>query len=54
MIAEEFGEWEDCRRRIDLLGIDKGANLVVIELKRDEEAVTWTCRRFATPRWSRQ
>ncbi len=37
VIAEEFGEWEDSRRRIDLLGIDKAANLVVIELKRDED-----------------
>jgi RecB family endonuclease NucS len=37
IISEEFGEWEESRRRIDLLGIDKAANLVVIELKRTEE-----------------
>ncbi len=37
VIAEEFGEWEDSRRRIDLLGIDKQANLVIIELKRTED-----------------
>ena len=37
VVAEEFGEWEDSRRRIDLLGVDKGANLVVIELKRTED-----------------
>lgn len=37
VIAEEFGEWEDSRRRIDLLAIDKDANLVVIELKRTED-----------------
>lgn len=37
VIAEEFGEWEDSKRRIDLLGIDKDANLVVIELKRTED-----------------
>jgi hypothetical protein len=37
VVAEEFGEWEDSRRRIDLLGIDKDANLVVIELKRTED-----------------
>ena len=37
VIAEEFGNWEDSRRRIDLLGIDKNANLVVIELKRTED-----------------
>ena len=37
IIAEEFGEWDDSRRRIDLLGIDKNANLVVFELKRTED-----------------
>jgi RecB family endonuclease NucS len=37
VVAEEFGEWEDSRRRIDLLGLDKDANLVVIELKRTED-----------------
>jgi hypothetical protein len=37
IIAEEFGDWEDSKRRIDLLGLDKDANLVVIELKRTED-----------------
>ncbi len=37
VVAEEFGDWEDSRRRIDLLGVDKDANLVVIELKRTED-----------------
>ena len=37
VVAEEFGDWEGSRRRIDLLGIDKSANLVVIELKRTED-----------------
>ena len=37
VIAEEFGDWEDSKRRIDLLGLDKDANLVVIELKRTED-----------------
>ena len=37
VISEEFGDWEDSRRRIDLLAIDKSANLVVIELKRTED-----------------
>lgn len=37
IVAEEFGDWEDSRRRIDLLGVDKEANLVVIELKRTED-----------------
>lgn len=37
VIAEEFGDWEDSRRRIDILGIDRAANIVVIELKRTED-----------------
>ncbi|MCG7988389.1 MAG: hypothetical protein ABW157_19825 [Candidatus Thiodiazotropha sp. LLP2] len=37
VVSEEFGEWEDSRRRVDLLAIDKDANLVVIELKRTED-----------------
>lgn len=37
IISEEFGGWEDSRRRIDLLGLDKDANLVVVELKRSED-----------------
>ena len=37
VIAEEFGDWEDSRRRIDLLCLDKDANLVVVELKRTED-----------------
>jgi len=37
VITEEFGDWEESRRRIDLLGLDRDANLVVIELKRTEE-----------------
>jgi hypothetical protein len=37
VIAEEFGEWEDARRRIDLLALDKAGRLVVIELKRTDD-----------------
>jgi hypothetical protein len=37
ILAEEFGDWEDSQRRIDLLAIDREANLVVIELKRTND-----------------
>lgn len=37
VVAEEFADWEDSKRRIDLLGLDKDANLVVIELKRTDD-----------------
>lgn len=37
IVAEEFGNWENSQRRIDLLGIDASARLVVIELKRTED-----------------
>jgi hypothetical protein len=34
IISEEFSDWEDSKRRIDLLGLDRSGALVVIELKR--------------------
>jgi len=37
VLTEEFCDWQDSYRRIDLLGLDKDANLVVIELKRTED-----------------
>jgi hypothetical protein len=37
VVSEEFANWEDSRRRIDLLCVDKSANLVVVELKRAED-----------------
>jgi len=36
VISEEYGDWEDARRRIDLLALDKRRRLIVIELKRTE------------------
>lgn len=37
ILAEEFGQWEDSKRRIDLLGLDRTGCLVVIELKRTDD-----------------
>ncbi len=37
VIANEFNDWQDSRRSIDILCIDKDANLVVIELKKTED-----------------
>jgi hypothetical protein len=37
IISEEFGDFEASKRRIDLLGIDQDAKLVIIELKRTED-----------------
>ena len=34
VISEEFSSWDRSDRRIDLLGVDRYARLVVIELKR--------------------
>ena len=37
VIAEEYGDWEDSNRRIDLLCLGKDASLVVVEIKRTED-----------------
>ena len=37
LIGEEVSIWEGSHLRIDLLGIDKNANIVVIELKRTQD-----------------
>ncbi|OWY71564.1 hypothetical protein B7486_07705 [cyanobacterium TDX16] len=37
VLTEEFANWDDSRRSIDLLVLDRNANLVVVELKRTED-----------------
>lgn len=37
VLCEEFSNWQDSSRRIDLLCLDKQRNLVVVEIKRTED-----------------
>jgi hypothetical protein len=37
VVAEEYGMFEDSRRRVDLLALDRTGTLVVIELKRTDD-----------------
>ncbi|MFN8693003.1 MAG: DUF4268 domain-containing protein [Holosporales bacterium] len=37
VVIEEFSDWEDSSRRIDLLCIDKQARIVVVEIKRTDD-----------------
>ena len=37
VLDDEFSDWKDSKRRVDILALDKNANLVVIELKRTED-----------------
>lgn len=37
VVAEEYGDWEDSNRRIDLLCLSRDADLVVVEIKRTED-----------------
>jgi hypothetical protein len=36
VLSEEFTQWDNSQRRIDLLLLDREARLIVVELKRDE------------------
>jgi hypothetical protein len=37
VLAEEYGDWDDSRRRVDLLCLGKDGRLLVVELKRTED-----------------
>jgi RecB family endonuclease NucS len=51
LLAEEFGELGDSRRRIDLLALDQDANLVVIELTRTESRADMKLQALRYARW---
>ena len=36
ILADEYGDWEESKRRIDLLALDNEGRLVVVELKRSD------------------
>lgn len=38
VLSTEYSNWEDSQRRIDLLAVDRSGALVVVELKRTEDA----------------
>ena len=46
VIEEEFGDWEDSLRRIDLLCLNRKAQLVVLELKRTEDGGHMELKQF--------
>ena len=37
ILAEEYSDWEDSNRSIDLLALDRTGRLVVIEIKRSDK-----------------
>lgn len=37
IISEEYTDWQESRKRVDILAIDQSGNLVVIEVKRDND-----------------
>lgn len=50
IIQEEFSGFEETRERLDLLALDKGGNIVVIENKLDDTGrdVTWQALKYAS------
>ncbi|MFG5858988.1 endonuclease NucS [Dysgonomonas sp. Shenzhen-Wh21] len=37
IISEEYTDWQESKKRLDLLALDRSGNLVVIEIKRDND-----------------
>ena len=49
VLCEEFNQFKGSSRSIDILAVDRSANLVVIELKRTEDGDIWIFKQFDTP-----
>ncbi len=52
IVSEEFSNWQDAKRKIDLLGLDSDGQLVVIELKKTKSGGFLICKPSGTPQWS--
>lgn len=51
VISEEFGGWDDSKRRIDLLGIDRDGNTSLSNSSETKLAHIWNYKHSDMQRW---